>query len=203
MSVNSKSQITNKLQITNRRSQIPKYKQTSTHLAKPDLASQDKSQTVGFTRRMGGFTLIEILVSISIIVLISGASLAAFINYLERSQAQSDAQAVANRLRTVQIKATAVEVPAGCTSVSSYAVNMVNSSLTVAADCPGVGSVALADLSLALGNSSFSSNTTVTFSSRSVSASPATIGVCGNNHLFEVIVSEGANVGRPVYAGGC
>lgn len=170
----------------NLKSQIPRYKQTTNHI----------SQT-------GGFTLIELLVSISIIVLISGASLAAFINYLERSQAQNDAQAVANRLRTVQIKATAVEVPTGCASVSSYAANMINSSLTVTADCPGVGTVTLTDLSLTLVNSSFSSSTTVTFYSRSVSASPVTIGVCGNKHLFEVTVSAGANVGRPVYAGGC
>lgn len=106
-------------------------------------------------------------------------------------------------MRTVQIKATAVEIPSGCTNVANYVVSLANANLTVTADCPGVGSVALPDLSLVLANSNFSSSTTITFSSRSVSASPATIGVCGNNHLFQLTVSAGANVGRPVYAGGC
>lgn len=171
---------------TNHKPQTTNHKQNPNH----------KSQT-------NGFTLIEILVSTSIIVLISGASLAAFISYLGRSQAQSDASAVANRLRTVQTKATAVEIPTGCTSVTSYTVSLANSNLTVVANCPGAGSVALANLSLTLAKSSFSSNTSVTFYSRNVSASPLTVGVCGNNHLFEVTVNEGANVGRPVYIGGC
>ncbi len=150
-----------------------------------------------------GFTLIELMVSVTIMILLTGASLVAFLNYLERSQAQGDASAVANRLRTVQIKATAVEVPTGCASVTSYVVSLANSNLTVAAECPGVGSVALTDLSLELSNSSFSSSDTITFSSRNASANPVTIGICGNGHLFEVAVGAGANVSRPVYVGSC
>lgn len=152
-----------------------------------------------------GFTLIELLVTMTIVILLSGTALATFLNYQQRRQAQEDAANVADRLRTVQIKATAVEIPAGCSSVTNYTVTFEATGLAVAATCPGVGSVAVAGLALTLTNSVFQSSPfTITFDSRTVSASPRTINICGNSNLYQVTVNEAANVSRPVFvAGGC
>ena len=151
-----------------------------------------------------GFTLIELLVTMTIVILLSGTALATFLNYQEKRQVQEDAANVADRLRTVQIKATAVEIPAGCTTVTNYVVTFDATSLAVAATCPGVGSVAIPELALTLGASVFQSSPfTVTFDSRTVSASPRTINICGNSILYQVVVNEAANVGRPVSGGSC
>ncbi|HLE50070.1 MAG TPA: prepilin-type N-terminal cleavage/methylation domain-containing protein [Patescibacteria group bacterium] len=150
-----------------------------------------------------GFTLIELLVTMTIVILLSGTALATFLNYQQRRQAQEDAANVADRLRTVQIKATAVEIPAGCSSVTNYTVTFEATGLAVAATCPGVGSVAVAGLALTLTNSVFQSSPfTITFDSRTVSASPRTINICGNSNLYQVTVNEAANVSRPVFVGG-
>ena len=150
-----------------------------------------------------GFTLIELLVTMTIVILLSGTALATFLNYQQRRQAQEDAANVADRLRTVQIKATAVEIPAGCSSVTNYTVTFEATGLAVAATCPGVGSVAVAGLALTLTNSVFQSSPfTITFDSRTVSASPRTINICGNGNRYQVSVNEAANVSRPVFVGG-
>lgn len=152
----------------------------------------------------GGFTLIELLVVMTIIIILSGTALTTFLNYQAKRQVQDDASSVAERLRTAQIKATAVEIPAGCTSVTNYIVTFDVASLAVAATCPGVGSVAVPELALTLAGSVFQSLPfVITFDSRTVSASPQTINICGRNILYQVVVNEAANVGRPVFAGSC
>ena len=132
-----------------------------------------------------GFTLIELLVTMTIVLLLSGAALATFLDYQERRQVQEDATNVANRLRVAQVKATAVEVPSGCSSVDSYEVTMMGSSLTVEVVCPG-GDVSLPELNLTLVNSVFDNGPlTVTFDSQSFSANSTTINVCGNGIMYE------------------
>jgi len=152
---------------------------------------------------MRGFTLIELMVTMSIIILFSGSTLAAFLNYQDFRITNDAASSVAERLRTIQIKATATEIPVGCSTVSNYIVTFGGSNLTVVATCPGVGSVGVSSLSLALMNSVFRNSGTITFDSRTVSATEGTLEVCGNKKLFTIIVSGSANVGKPVAAGSC
>ncbi len=162
---------------------------------------------------MKGFTLIELMVTITIIIVLSGASLATFVNYRDVRSTRDEAETVAERLRTIQIKATATEIPTGCTTVSNYVVSYggfaqtLKNILTVQATCPGVGLVDIPSLSLTLTNSVFQNVVTrsVTFDSRTVSALaiPSTINICGNKKLFTITVSGSANVGKPVAAGSC
>ncbi len=155
-----------------------------------------------------GFTLIELMVTMTIIILLSGASLVTFVNYRDVRSTSDEAAAVAERLRTVQIKATAVEIPpppSGCVTVSNYVVTYGGSNLSVTATCPGVGSVGISSLSLTLENSVFQNSGTITFDSRTVSALaiPSTISICGNKKSFTITVSGSANVSKPVAAGSC
>lgn len=150
-----------------------------------------------------GFTLIELLVTVTIILLFSGMSVVTFLDYRDRSAANNDAEAVAERLRTIQTKATAVEIPVDCTTVTNYVASYSGSNLTVTATCPGVGSVAVPSLSLTLVNSLFGNSGTITFDSRTVAATGAAVNVCGNKKLFTITVGNSANVGKPVFGGSC
>lgn len=157
---------------------------------------------------MRGFTLIELMVTMTIIIVLSGASLVTFVNYRDVRSTRDTAETVAERLRTVQIKATATEIPTECDTVSNYIVTYDGSGLSVVASCLNAGIpeyVGIANLSLTLVNSVFQNPGTVTFDSRTVSALaiPSTINICGNKKLFTITISNSANVGKPVAAGPC
>lgn len=143
------------------------------------------------------------MVAATIILLLSGTAIVSFVTYRERRVVQEDAIAIAERLRTVQTKATAVEVPAICTSVTNYTVTLSGTSLSATATCPVYGSVALPALTLALSNSAFASPVTITFSSRTISASAADICISGNNSIYKISVNEAANVSKPVLVVTC
>ena len=148
---------------------------------------------------MKGFTLIELLITSTIIILFSGSALAAFLNYQDFRTANDAANSVAERLRTIQIKAAATEIPLGGDSVSNYVVTYAGSGLSVAATCPDVADpVEISSLSLTLVDSIFQSSGTITFDSRTVSATQAQVDICGNKKLFRITVSGSANVGKPV-----
>ncbi|MBI2326420.1 type II secretion system protein [Candidatus Collierbacteria bacterium] len=157
-----------------------------------------KPAYVGYFGEVRGFTLIELLITSTIIILFSGSALAAFLNYQDFRTTNDAANSVAERLRTIQIKATAVEIPAGCATVSNYVVSYSGANLTVTATCPGIGSVEVPSLSLSLVNSVFQNSGTITFDSRTVSATAGQVDICGNKKLFRITVSGSANVGKPV-----
>lgn len=83
-----------------------------------------------------GYTLIELLVGISVIGIIFGIG---FASYREFSRRQVLAQAASNlrsNLRLAQQKALAGEKPTGCTeTLLGYTVSVTSSSYSVYADC--------------------------------------------------------------------
>jgi prepilin-type N-terminal cleavage/methylation domain-containing protein len=161
-----------------------------------------KPAYVGYFGEAMGFTLIELMVTMTIIILFSGSALAAFLNYQDFRSTNDAANTVAERLRTIQIKATATEIPpppSGCVTVSNYVVTYSGSSLSVAATCPDVTDpVEISSLSLTLVDSIFQNPGTITFDSRTVSATPKEVDICGNKKLFTITVSGSANVSKPV-----
>lgn len=153
-----------------------------------------------------GFTLIELLISVTIIILLSGTSLVAFVNYREVRSVSDEANAVAERLRTIQIKATAVEVPVECVNgVTNYKVTYGGTSLSVVATCPGVVDTAIGNLTLSLAGSVFQNSGTIIFDSRSVSALaiPADICLGGSGNIYKITVNQAANVSRPAKVAVC
>lgn len=153
---------------------------------------------------MKGFTLIELLITSTIIILFSGSSLVAFLNYQDIRSTNDAADTIVERLRTIQIKATATEVPLECVNgVSNYKVTYGGTSLSVVATCPGVADTAIGNLALSLTGSVFQNSGMITFDSRTISATEVTLRVCGNKKLFTIFVSGSANVSKPVAAGSC
>lgn len=82
-----------------------------------------------------GFTLIELIVVIAIIILMSGMSIAAYFRFSQRQAAMNDARNFATEMRKVQAMAKNLVYPAGCGSkLERYRLK---------ADCAGEGCVTM------------------------------------------------------------
>jgi len=93
------------------------------------------------------FTLIEVLISLSILGLLFGLGSVNFRDYSRRQQLVSAARNFKGELRLIQAKASAGEKPGSCSStntLSSYSFKRVNStSYQILADCLGSRSVVI------------------------------------------------------------
>ena len=87
--------------------------------------------------RSGGFTLIEVLISLTVVGLLFGFGFANFRDYSRRQQLVSAARTITGELRLVQSKASAGEKPAGCATLSSYSFRINTASYQTAAVCSG------------------------------------------------------------------
>ncbi len=67
-----------------------------------------------------GFSLIELVVVLGILSVLVGASLVALVPFGEKRNASDDSKTLATEIRQVVNKATAVEVPDGCTGLNNY-----------------------------------------------------------------------------------
>ena len=85
--------------------------------------------------RKRGFTLIELMVVISIIALLVGLSIAGYSNFNKTQTLQAAAKDLKNNLRLAQNKALAQEKPTTCTCLSGYQVMIGPSSYQMQAFC--------------------------------------------------------------------
>lgn len=67
-----------------------------------------------------GFTLIELLVTITIMMLMLGGGLVAYVNFNEKQTVVSSVKTVQTALRSAQIKAKNGEKPPGCGILDAY-----------------------------------------------------------------------------------
>lgn len=83
-----------------------------------------------------GFTLIELIVSIAILMLLMAGLLASYNNYNQGQQLKQTAQTVKANLRLGQSKALSALKPAsGCTELQGYAVSFTATTYSVQAQC--------------------------------------------------------------------
>lgn len=67
-----------------------------------------------------GFTLIELMVTVTIVVLVTGISISAYLTFSESRQTEIDAKSFLSAVRKVRFKAIFLEYPDDCTNLSSY-----------------------------------------------------------------------------------
>jgi prepilin-type N-terminal cleavage/methylation domain-containing protein len=72
---------------------------------------------------MRGYTLIELLITITIVVLFSGASISAYLTFSENRQLDNDARNFNSSLNKIRNKAIFLEYPEGCIGLSSFSVS--------------------------------------------------------------------------------
>lgn len=76
------------------------------------------------TPRSAGFTLIELLVSITIMLLLMGFGIAAYLTLNSRQELLTSSKQLQQFMRAAQKKARAGEKPAGCDQLQGYQVSV-------------------------------------------------------------------------------
>lgn len=74
----------------------------------------------GHDCRQAGFTLIELLITITIVVLVTGSAIAAYIAFNETRQLDVDARTFLSTLSRVRSKSVFLEYPADCSGLVSF-----------------------------------------------------------------------------------
>lgn len=75
---------------------------------------------------MKGFTLIELLVTVTIIVLVTGASIASYLAFNEARQLDVDVRIFLTELNKIRSKARFLEYPDDCTGLVDYTMEVVD-----------------------------------------------------------------------------
>lgn len=89
-----------------------------------------------------GYTFIELLVSVAIVIVVTGGVIVNYNTYNDSQKARQSALTVKNNLRLAQSRATNGDKPAsGCTSLVGYEVRFAASAYTVQARCDPEGLV--------------------------------------------------------------
>lgn len=151
--------------------------------------------------RSRGFSLIEMIVVLGILSVLIGASLVALIPFGEKRNVLDDSKSLAAEIRQVVNKATAVEVPEGCTSLSSYLLEFGTGdggrSITVTAEC-GLGTTS--KIIKVLRSSDFNgSPASMRFKVPEGTTSEQRVEVCGSGYLYYLEIGVSGVVSGPEY----
>jgi prepilin-type N-terminal cleavage/methylation domain-containing protein len=150
----------------------------------------------GFIHRIGGFTLIELMISVTILLLMAGFSVARLVDFADRRAVFNDAKFVVEELRKIRTKATAIEVPSGCSGVSSYNVSLSGSDIDVDVACT-LGSVDNY-IQSSLSGSVFLISYTVIFDTYGRTGVDTDILVCKNGDGYKIVVTSEGVINQPV-----
>lgn len=112
-----------------------------------------QSATLNFRGKKNGFTLLELMISVTIMMLMVGLGLASFITFNERQQLTGAAKELQEFFRSAQTRARTGDIPEGCGAFSGYNVQMAidSSSAQMFAICSN-GNVLRAEKSLTGGS---------------------------------------------------
>ena len=148
-----------------------------------------------------GFSLLEMVVVLGILSVLIGASLVALIPFGEKRNVLDNSRNLAAEIRQVINKATAVEVPDGCTGLSSYLIEFgVGSnerSIRVTANCSVGSDETVIDV---LTDSDFNNSpASMTVKVPEGTTTEQRIELCGSGHLYYLDVGISGVVSGPEY----
>jgi prepilin-type N-terminal cleavage/methylation domain-containing protein len=83
---------------------------------------------IGQNQRTSGFTLIELIVAISIMVLLVGGGITSYLTFNDNQQLEGSARQIQSYLRAAQTRARVGDRPVGCTKLEAYKVLVAASS---------------------------------------------------------------------------
>lgn len=148
-----------------------------------------------------GFSLIEMIVVLGVLTVLIGASLVALIPFGEKRNVLDDSRGLAAEIRQVVNKATAVELPDGCSGLSNYLiefnVGVDERSIRVTAECSVGSEVKVIEI---LRHSDFNNSPTpMTIKVPEGTTTDQKIDICGSGHLYYLEVGASGVVSGPEY----
>lgn len=152
-------------------------------------------------RDNSGFTLIELIVVISIIALMSGAGLATFLNLRDRRIVLADARLVEQNLREAQRRAFAGEKPSECGTnpLTGYQVRIEQGSIYQSAICPGS---TIPEVQVDMSGSVLTATLgSFVFGSTKGGATAGSINICqsgGGKYEYQIVVNSTGSVDSPL-----
>jgi prepilin-type N-terminal cleavage/methylation domain-containing protein len=148
-----------------------------------------------------GFSLIELIVVIAIMIIFSGVSISAYFQFSQRQEALNDARNVATTFRRVQSMARNLVYPSGCAGLSGYRLytdcDVYDDScknMKASASCSTGGEIVVFDEDVLL-ETSFSGLVDVFFvagSGSPLSSFELTLGM--NPYVVQVSVDDNGNI---------
>ena len=144
-----------------------------------------------------GFTLIELILVMAIMILLSGSGIVAAVRFRERQALQNDAREVVTLLRAYQTKARGVELPPGCNGLNYYSLALSATQAAITAVCAS-GNVAVKTIEV-LKDSTFSGATTVRFqvNTGTVVGGNINVDLTRGTQEMRISISESGGVGKP------
>jgi prepilin-type N-terminal cleavage/methylation domain-containing protein len=142
-----------------------------------------------------GFSLIELLISISIMTILVGGGIVSYINFNEKQRVIGAAREVQTYLRTAQTKARVGDVPDGCDHLEGYSIRALggDNALRLVAVCE-TGEVEINQYEINP-NVNFDQAVDVTFANLHGGVSGAqSISLTGSNLSYEFAVTQGGEI---------
>jgi prepilin-type N-terminal cleavage/methylation domain-containing protein len=150
-------------------------------------------------QKQSGFTLIELIVVVSIIIILSGMSLAAYFQFSQNQAAVNDARSLETMLRRVQAMAKNLIYPAGCSGLTGYRIYNSCSgedcqSVSAEAVCAVGGSFMVIDNEKVFEKASFAQAINVMFDAGSGNVSSPTTFQLSNIGNSTISIDENGNI---------
>jgi len=139
-----------------------------------------------------GFTLIEVLVTVSMVILLSGGVIAAFSTFNENQTLKSTSSEMLSNLRFAQTKAITGDTPSSCSGLSGYSLTFTADTLdyyTIEAVCSG-GSITVNTVYLPKNVKFLALPSPITFKIMGQGVvNPTNIDFCGFNKVYRVTLT--------------
>ena len=142
-----------------------------------------------------GFTLIELMVVVTVMLITLGGSIAAYVDFNDRQLLLESGKAVENALETARVKARTGDTPEGCVTLTGYQVSGIEglSEVTTTAICDDSEQVVIGDSQWDDGVT-LQSDFTTTFNTLHGGAQPISIELDKGGELYQVEVGQGGNI---------
>lgn len=160
-----------------------------------------KLVSFAFNKKNDGFSLIELLIVISLFAVLTSGAVINYRAFYQRQQVLQSVKNLQDAMRFAQKKARVGEKPAGCQTLNGYAVTGTTggTTITLVADCTNQDYAVSTSISL-VGNARLTANLNKTF--RVITGgvvNPGTVRITYGGYTYAFDVNEGGEISEGAY----
>ena len=155
------------------------------------------------TMKNKGFTVIEVIVVVAILTVLMVGILVAVVPFGESRSTQNDAKRLMAKLKLLQSRTTAVEIPSGCTGFGGYTISFVDGegTIDVTASCQA-GSYS-ESVEILKSSVFYNSPADLVINSPDGTSNALDIDICGGSTNYQITTTESGSITGPVEIGAC